>query len=398
MSGVRFLLASLILIGTVSPAQAQPKFVELVADGKPYQGRVAARSDEKVWLFERDGRMQTLGVAGIQQFRKLSDSFTPLSAADLRDQLRRELAGGLEVVGTGHYLVAGPPQLVREYAQVFEDQYRAVYSYFSVRGFDVQAPEFPLVAIVFPDQGRFAKYALQDKVPAGPGLKGYYIQSSNRIALFHEAPPQTSLLRQLGQPFELPGLSNRNAAAQFGRELAAAGSVRHVAWANTEGDLQSTMIHEATHQVAFNIGIHPRVGNVNPRWVVEGLATAFEAPGLRSTSLQRTPGAKLNGLRLTHFRDFVKNRRQPKSLGQFVESDVVFAANVLDGYAQAWALTYFLIETRPREYSRLIKLIAARPPGATYEEEQRGADFKAAFGSDLVLLEAKFLRFIEDAK
>ena len=158
------------------------------------------------------------------------------------------------------------------------------------------------------------------------------------------------------------------------------------------------MIHEATHQVAFNIGIHPRVGNVNPRWVVEGLATAFEAPGLRSTSLQRTPGAKLNGLRLTHFWDFVKNRRQPKSLGQFVESDAVFAANVLDGYAQAWALTYFLIETRPREYSRLIKLIAARPHGAAYDEEQRRADFQAALGSDLVLLEAKFLRFIEDAK
>ena len=156
------------------------------------------------------------------------------------------------------------------------------------------------------------------------------------------------------------------------------------------------MIHEATHQVAFNIGIHPRVGQSNPRWIVEGLATVFEAPGMRSSSLAKTPGAKLNLMRLHNFTDFVTHRRQPKSLAAFVQSDQTFAANVLDGYAQAWALTFFLVETRPREYAQLLHTVATRPAGEVYEDKQRLADFESAFGRDWVLLESKFLRFIEE--
>src|SRR5262245_20690259 len=41
-------------------------------------------------------------------------------------------------------------------------------------------------------------------------------------------------------------------------------------WASTEAGLKDTMIHEATHQVAFNTGLHSRLG-CNPKWVVEGL-------------------------------------------------------------------------------------------------------------------------------
>ena len=40
--------------------------------------------------------------------------------------------------------------------------------YFSVRGFRINEPEFPLVAIVFPDYQSFARYAQADQGP-GPG-------------------------------------------------------------------------------------------------------------------------------------------------------------------------------------------------------------------------------------
>ena len=155
------------------------------------------------------------------------------------------------------------------------------------------------------------------------------------------------------------------------------------------------MIHEATHQVAFNVGIHNRVGNANPRWLVEGLATTFEAPGMRSTSLQKVPGAKLNQSRLSHFREFVKARRPAKSLADFISNGDLHGMDLLDGYAQSWALTYFLIETRPREYSKYLKLLSERPPFTVYTAKERLADFHAAFGTDLILFEAKFLRFIE---
>ena len=399
------MLAAWMWLVIATDVSAQNRFVELVEEGVPYQGKVVARTDLQVWLVQPDGWMRTLDIKKINSFRKLSDDFRPSSAADVRDALRRELGMGMDIIGTGHYLVAGPTALVGEYAQLFEDQYRAVYNYFAVRGFDIHPPEYPLVAIVFPDFKAFAKYSAKDKIEARGGLKGYYLQSSNRIALFHEtprdgaaAPVKRSFLSGL-EPINLaPGAAHAATLPPWFQQSTesemdlGAGRV----WANTDGDLQATIIHEATHQVAFNIGIHTRIGQPNPRWVVEGLATVFEAPGMRSSSLAMTPGAKLNRLRLTHFREFAKSRRQPKTLESYVQSDQGFGANVLDGYSQAWALTYFLVETRSSEYARYLKLIAARPAIEEYDDKQRLADFRQAFGSDLVLLEAKFLRYMDE--
>lgn len=393
-----FLFGTWLLCSSALPANAQQKYVELIAEGTAYQGKVVGRNDQKVWLVQRDGRMHTLELKKIETFRKLADDFSPLSAGDVRDELRRELGPGMDIIGTGHYLVAGPSSLVSDYAQLFEDQYRAVYSYFSVRGFEIHTPEFPLIAIIFPDAKSFAKYAAKDKVEAKGGLKGYYVQSTNRIALFRDAVADGSsrITPEKTFPYLDQAHSSMRSDLKLPPWIKPSDQPVNDVWANISETLEGTLIHESTHQVAFNIGIHSRVGQTNPRWVVEGLATVFEAPGMRSSSLAMTPGAKLNLMRLSHFQEFVKSRRQPKSLANFIQSDLAFGSQVLDGYAQAWALTYFLVETRPREYSRLLHLIAARPDVEEYDDKQRLSDFQQAFGSDLVLLEAKFLRFMDE--
>lgn len=439
-----------VLCLTNGQIQAQaPKYVELTTGKNVYAGKIVARAGRSLWLIQRDGRLQELELTEITEFRKLSDQFVPYSAAQLRDVLRREYRD-LEVVGTGSYLVVGPNAVVRNYAHVFEDQYRAVRAYFSVRGFDLPEPEFPLVAIVFPDATSFARNAASDGFRVVPGLRGYYIATSNRISLFHQNPVRSSqnhpslnsrsITEDARNEIDTRGeWSKRSATQRFfpaeridhrfeiRPDLITIGGIDAVfrtetfddnamnparikeivespsdstarTWASTEGDLESTMIHEATHQVAFNIGIHNRLGNANPRWLVEGLATAFEAPGMRSTSLQKVPGAKLNLSRLSRFREFVKLRRQPKSLEDFVRNGNLDGMDILDGYAQSWALTYFLIETRPREYARYVKLITARPLLNEYTDANRIADFREAFGDDLVLLDAKFLRFIDQVR
>ena len=393
-----FTFGTWLALSSTLLSAAEPKFVELVVEGKAYEGKVVARNDQKVWLMERDGRLRTLDVDKIETFRKLADQFSPLSAGHVRDQLRRELVGErMDVIGTGHYLVAGPPALVGDYAELFEDQYRAFYSYFSVRGVNIHEPEFPLIAIIFPDAKSFTKYAAKDKIEVKGGLKGYYVQSTNRIALYRDAPSAETSDVSPGVriPFLLDPSAVSGNRAVLPPWINVPEQPRLDHWASLDTRLQATVIHEATHQVAFNIGIHSRIGQSNPRWIVEGLATVFEAPGMRSSSLAKTPGAKLNQMRLHDFQEFVKVRRQPKSLAAFVQSDQTFAANVIDGYSQAWALTYFLVETRPREYSRLLHTIAARPASEAYDDKQRLADFERAFGGDLVLLEANFLRFME---
>ena len=67
----------------------------------------------------------------------------------------------------------------------------------------------------------------------------------------------------------------------------------------------------------------------------------------------------------------------------------------LDAYAEAWALSFFLLETRPRQYFELVRKTAALPAFELYRSPERLEDFKDVFGADLALLEAHFLRFID---
>jgi hypothetical protein len=164
-------------------------------------------------------------------------------------------------------------------------------------------------------------------------------------------------------------------------------------WASVNAETKDTIIHEATHQLAFNMGLHSRVGETS-LWVVEGLATVFEAPGIRNSSANLGAKTRINHDRYVWFGNFQKERRKPKSLEAFIASDDFFKSNPLDAYSQAWALTFFLVETRSRQYARYLQITSARNPFAEYPPEAREADFKQAFGSNLVLLEAEFLRFI----
>ncbi len=67
-------------------------------------------------------------------------------------------------------------------------------------------------------------------------------------------------------------------------------------------------------------------------------------------------------------------------------------------YAEAWALTFYLSETRPRQYNAYLAKTAARPNFEPYTAAQRRADFTAAFSTDPRMLEADYLRFIAGLK
>jgi hypothetical protein len=384
-------ILALLALGAAHTFGADPAEIEVQVRQQTLRGKVLAHDDEAFWLMGRDGRLEKLPIGDVGEFRQVSSRFQAYSAAELRDQLRREMGNEYEIVGTGHYLVCAAKGEAQKYAGLFEDLYRTLYVYCRARNFRVTEPEFPLVALVFPDHARFAAYARQDGVQAMRGLRGYYLVSSNRIALFEDGSN-----RQAARP-ELPaGLS---AASQF-----AAGepptfssvlrrSSRPGYFPEVDGEVQDTIVHEATHQVAFNVGLHTRVGR-NPKWVVEGFATMFEPEGMRSPSAGRTLMSRANRERFIWFGNFAKSRRKANSLEEFVAGDEAFGANVLDGYSQAWALTFFLVETRNSQYAQFLSAIMQRDPLAAYDSEQRVADFKRAFGSDLKLLEADFLRFM----
>jgi hypothetical protein len=213
-----------------------------------------------------------------------------------------------------------------------------------------------LVAVVFRDQTEFFQHASAGGTPLHPNTLGHYDPTSNRVFLFDVT-------------------AGKNKAD----------------WSENA----ITIIHEATHQTAFNVGVHRRFA-AQPRWLVEGLATMFEAPGVWSARYDQTQADRINRGRLDGFHKYVAGHRQPGSLAMLLTSDDAFRSDPDGAYAEAWALSFYLCETQPKLYAAYLEKTAQRPAFSEYPAAERMADFQAIFGSDMKMFEAKFLRFMQD--
>ena len=122
----------------------------------------------------------------------------------------------------------------------------------------------------------------------------------------------------------------------------------------------------------------------------------FEAPDLKSRRGWSTIG-KVNEVRLYRFRQFISSRRRADSIETLIRDNSRFADPelALDAYAEAWALTYFLIRTRIRDYSRYLKLISEKRPLQWDTPDERLAEFRSVFGNDLSRLDQELLRFTQ---
>jgi hypothetical protein len=384
-----------LLLTAAGSLQAAVPLIEVEVGKEKLQGRVAAQADSFFWLMGQDGRLRGVKNNTVEKFRQVAPQFSSWPATVLRDQLRREFGKSFDVVGTRHYTVcAVGDRTGRAYAETLEELFRSFQMYFSVRGFRINEPEFPLVAVVFPDFESFARYAQAEKVSVSKLLKGYYLTTSNRIALYEDAAaaalqPVPGVLGNGSWPWEPASIES------FPFRLRS--EIDGHAWGAIEATLRDTMIHEATHQAAFNTGLHSRIGET-PKWVVEGLATVFEAPGVRGASAATGVKTRINRERFVWFGNYSKSRRKPKTLESFLASDDCFKSDVLDAYSEAWALSFFLIETRPRAYAEYLRVMTTRDPLLVYSPQERVADFKRTVSKELPLLEAEFLRFMGQMK
>ena len=114
-------------------------------------------------------------------------------------------------------------------------------------------------------------------------------------------------------------------------------------------DNADTIIHEATHQTAFNVGIHTRLADTTPQWLVEGLATMFEARGVWNSQSFQSLKDRVNAGRLRDFRKRVAQGRCRRAFADWSRRTSYFEST-RRRYAEAWALSFYLCETRPRQY------------------------------------------------
>ncbi|MGQ9576790.1 MAG: DUF1570 domain-containing protein [Thermoguttaceae bacterium] len=346
-------------------------------DGKTRQleGRVVVEAqDGGLLLMARDGVLWRVQPDELIQRTRDDAPFRPYSSQELGARLLAELPPGFAAHRTAHYLILYNTS--REYAvwssSLFERLYGAFINFWTRKGFALSEPEFPLVAIVFADMPGYQQYARKEIGEPAEGMIGYYSLQTNRMAMVD--------LTGAGRP---QGRVRGGAARQTARILAQPEAERTVA----------TIVHEATHQIAFNCGLHARLSDC-PMWFSEGIAIYFETPDLRRARGWGTVGA-VNQARLARFCEYL-TRRPADSLASLVRDDQRFRdpKQGLDAYAEAWALTYYLLRQRPQQYLAYLRLLSAKRPMVWDEPQTRLEEFKQAFGEDLEKLDRDFTQYV----
>lgn len=364
-------LAALI----ASTADAMDR-VKLKRDGVEQElvGRVIVKADDGGLLFEtRSGVYWT--VLPEEQLGTSSDAepYAPYPPAELAAMMLKELPPGFDTLQTKHYLICFNTS--RAYAQwcgsLFERLYQGFSNYWSNRGFEPREPESLLVAFVFADRatyGRFARAELGDAVDA---IIGYYSLKTNRMTMF-------DLTGTAGAAGE------RGSAAQITATLA-----RPEAFATV-----ATIVHEATHQIAYNCGMQRRYAAI-PLWLAEGMAVYFESPDLDNGNKGWRTIGKVNAPRLLAFRQYLRTR--PKdSLATLIREDERIRNPKTGGmaYAEAWALNYFLINVKGKQYQEYMKVLSEKEPLLVDTPEERQAQFEQSFGN-IDALDKEFVKYMQ---
>ncbi len=300
-------------------------------------------------LLGRDGALYEFPPDSARQARKTKVGFSRYTSSEMQKRLREEFGRTFKVRTTQHFVVATPHDLRKDWAGQMESLYRSFVRNMRVRGIATVQPQVALVAVVFRTQADYYRhYAATNGTPLQPNTLGHYEPKSNRIFLFDSG--QTS------------------------------GSI-------------DTIVHEATHQTAYNVGVHRRFAE-QPKWLVEGLAMMFEMPGMREAWSIHTRSDRINRGRLEDFRRRLE-KRPHDALLRLVTSDQTFRTDPVGAYAEAWLLSFYLYETRPQKYSEYLARVAARPAFSLYPASERRDDFTSVFGNNFKLLDAQMLRYVE---
>jgi hypothetical protein len=306
---------------------------------------------DQTFLMGSDGKIRFLENANIRRQAVLQERFQPMDRNDLAMELRAEFGKQYTVKQESPYLIVSQPYQAVAWAKRFRSIVHSFRLYCTTHGIETRPIEFPLTAIIFGTHAEFLRYAHQESANLPPNCVGYYSQKSNRIVLF-----------------ESPTGDNSETIA--------------------------TICHEATHQLAFNSGLHQRLAST-PLWLVEGFATMFESPGLAGLTTKEG-GSRWPDSRK---RDWLALAKNPSSISQLLDSlirnDTKFESNPMESYCVSWAMVAYLSQRRSREFTEYLQFNAKMPPYQEYSASDRLRDFRTLFGNDPKLITKSLIQFID---
>jgi hypothetical protein len=345
--------------------------------GVSCEGQVlAVGEDGGCLLLEKTGRLRVLVAKEILEQQLLAtQSFAPMDHEQLSQTLLQELPSGFKTTSTKHYLIAydTTEAYAKWNAALYERLLRGFYTFWKRLGIELQEPEFPLVTIVFSSRQGYLKYAEKDQVKNAASMIGYYNMLTNRVATY-----------------DLTGIEE---IIPDGKRVETSDLVNAILSRPAAERAVATIVHEAVHQLAYNCGLQRRLAD-NPIAISEGLAMFFEAPDLKNPSGWGGIG-KVSGHNLAIFRQAMA-ARAAKPISELIQDDSLFhdPATVSIAYGESWALTYYLIKTKSKQFTAYLKELAQRPPLEATDPKRRLEDFQRFFGDDFEKLERDFIKYL----
>lgn len=346
------------------------------AGDRVVEARVVVEAlDGSLLLEHRDQRLEVVPAANVADRVPIEASPASPSPRQLGADVLQTLPKGFDHLATRNYVVCFDTS--RAYAQwcaaLFERLHDAFVNVWRQAGFELAEPDHPLVVVIFADRQRYEEHAAHDLGAATDRVVGYYNLLTNRVTTFDLTGS------------DLVGGREGRSAGRAGLEILGS---------RQAAGLVATLVHEATHQMAFNCGLHRRLAPV-PLWVSEGVAIYFETPDLASDRGWRGIGG-VNAPR----RDRFLAGQRGGWLARLVRGDEPFrdAHEALDAYAGAWAATAFLAQTRKAAFVEYLRMLSLKEPLEEDDADRRLKDFSTAFGAEPASFEEPIVKFIARLK
>jgi len=324
-------------------------------DGKSFYGTPLGFSGKSLALLRWDGRLTTLPATKQSKIEVIDRNFLPYTTAELKERLKKEFGTRYVVSTTDHYVVVHPQGTAAIWADPFEKLHRSFIYWCEKNGLDPTEPQFPLIAIVLRSRRDFDLHMKNKLNIANRGIQGFYENTSNRMVMFDPS----SKVRVADETW----------------------LYRH-----------PTIVHEATHQSAFNTKIQNRF-SPPPLWISEGLAMLFESPGYSRSKQFTAPKHRVNRKRLAALKKLEPRASLPTRIVGVIGDNRLFETKPLEYYTLSWALTWFLAEERREQLIRFMKLERSKKPFTKIGPTDELKLFSRAFGNDMDQLKQEIGEF-----
>jgi hypothetical protein len=291
----------------------------------------------------------------------------PFKAYSIQEHIRRlELEfpreAGYRIMEKPHFLIVYTTSrgFAQWYSRLLERVCSGIKNYWGNRGMKLKEPEFPLVAIIYSNREDFFKHAESEGLKLSRNILAYYNKLTNRVVLCD--------LTGFEAVREGDTKAESRAVSQYLRQPDSFVNI-------------ATVVHEATHQASMNNGMQQRFAPY-PLWISEGIALFHETPDKKdSVGWSITP--KVNEIRLRDLRKYFQKKPIDPIQNMIKNDNLLRDPNtVVDNYAMAWGLTYFLAKSRGTQFVKYLNKLSSKDPQTEDSPEIRIKEFEECFGND----------------